>query len=66
MPVEVRCPNCAKDYRLKDDLAGRTVRCKCGQGFNVPELEPETIEPADSLLELLDDADRQAADEPIV
>ena len=38
MAIEVRCDECAKDYRLSDDLAGKKVRCKqCRNVITVPE-----------------------------
>ncbi len=36
------CPNCQTQYRLKPGLAGRSVRCKCGTKFVVPESQPAT------------------------
>jgi hypothetical protein len=30
------CPNCDKAYRWKTKIAGRRVRCACGQTFRVP------------------------------
>ena len=39
MAIPVKCPNpaCGKQYNLKDDLAGKTVRCAaCKQPFEVP------------------------------
>lgn len=31
------CPQCQKRYRWKLELAGRRVRCKCGETMRVPE-----------------------------
>jgi peroxiredoxin len=36
MAIIVQCPACAQRYRLRDDLAGRTAKCKCGQLIQVP------------------------------
>jgi dienelactone hydrolase/Fe-S cluster assembly iron-binding protein IscA len=45
MSIEFSCPACAKPYRVKDELAGKTARCVCGQRIVVPTppVEP-TIE----------------------
>lgn len=35
--IETRCPHCGTAYRLKPELAGRTVRCRaCQDSFEVP------------------------------
>ena len=37
MPIELKCPECSKKYRIKDDRAGKQVRCKaCTAVFSVP------------------------------
>lgn len=37
MPIQVKCPNCSKEYRLKDELAGKKIRCKeCETSFQIP------------------------------
>jgi hypothetical protein len=34
MPLQVRCDNCDKEYRLADEMAGKTLRCKqCNAAF---------------------------------
>src|SRR3954453_22464119 len=39
MPIEFACP-CGKQYRVKDDKAGRTVRCvACQADLEVPALD---------------------------
>jgi hypothetical protein len=40
MPIAVYCAGCQKEYRVKDELAGRRVRCPQGHVLQVPELEP--------------------------
>lgn len=49
MPIDVQC-QCGKHYRVKDELAGRRVRCKaCSGQFVVPSsviAEPVIAEPA--------------------
>ena len=35
--IEFSCPSCQKPYRVNDDLAGKTARCKqCGNALQVP------------------------------
>jgi hypothetical protein len=36
MPIDVTCPVCSQSFRLRDDMAGRTVRCRCGRPLTVP------------------------------
>ncbi|QDT63451.1 hypothetical protein [Calycomorphotria hydatis] len=37
MPIEVTCHKCGRDYRLKDELAGKRIRCKsCETRIEVP------------------------------
>lgn len=45
MPVRVDCEKCGYKYKLKDELAGRKVKCKiCQHVFVVPALPPEGVE----------------------
>ncbi len=38
MPIDVTCSKCGEEYRLKDTLAGKTVRCKsCQATLSVPD-----------------------------
>ena len=37
MSDSVTCAGCGKRYRVKPELAGRKVRCKCGEVFAMPE-----------------------------
>jgi len=39
MPIDTTCPGCQKQYKLKDELAGKTVKCSnpdCRKPFPVP------------------------------
>ncbi|MDY0164909.1 MAG: hypothetical protein RBS80_00110 [Thermoguttaceae bacterium] len=37
MSISVTCPGCSRKYLAKEELAGRTLRCKlCGQSLRVP------------------------------
>ncbi|MBN2023425.1 MAG: hypothetical protein JW809_11610 [Pirellulales bacterium] len=53
MTISVQCPQCGQGYRLRDELAGKKAKCRCGQTLTIPEAEP-AIEP---LATLLDEAD---------
>ena len=44
MPLAVQCPECSAQYRLADELAGRIVRCKCGQRFLVEVDESDQLQ----------------------
>src|SRR5436190_22858113 len=35
------CPSCGKRYSWKAELAGRKIKCKCGQVTTVPAGAPE-------------------------
>jgi hypothetical protein len=37
MPIDVKCRECGQRFRLRDDMAGRTVRCRCGRPLAVPD-----------------------------
>jgi len=38
MTIEFECPDCSREYRVKDALAGRGVTCKdCGTQIDVPD-----------------------------
>ena len=40
MPIEFNCPSCGKAYRVKDELAGKSAKCKCGERVQVPSAPP--------------------------
>ena len=45
MAIEVTCESCFRDYRLKDQFAGKTIRCKeCREPIQVPALGDDEIE----------------------
>ena len=49
MAIHVRCPNpaCGKEFDLKNELAGKTVKCNACQGtFTVPASPPVIASPA--------------------
>jgi uncharacterized Zn finger protein (UPF0148 family) len=41
----IACPNCNKTYRWQSKIAGRMVRCGCGQKFRVPMTAGGVVEP---------------------
>jgi hypothetical protein len=45
MSIQVSCVNCGYKYKLKDELAGKKVKCKiCKHVFVLPSLPPEGAE----------------------
>jgi hypothetical protein len=47
MPIQLRCPECNKPLKVKEELAGKKVKCPgCGKAVPVPvpEVEPEPVE----------------------
>jgi len=62
MSIEFSCPACNKPYRLKDELAGKTARCGCGQQLKVPA---PAMAPVTDLPHLLDEIDETPASEPL-
>lgn len=38
MAIAFSCPSCAKKFKVKNELSGRTVKCPCGAGFKVPRV----------------------------
>src|SRR5687767_5507098 len=48
MAIEFNCPHCQHQYRLKDELAGKTATCKgCRQKITIPQ--PVTVPDAAAL-----------------
>ncbi len=44
MSIDAICPDCDKPLRLRDDLAGKKIKCpKCSHPFVVPDPANETI-----------------------
>ena len=40
MPIQVSCPVCAKIYKVKEEAAGKKLRCKdCGETVSIPNLD---------------------------
>lgn len=44
LPIEFACDDCGKQYRVRDDLVGRKIRCKeCGAPLLVQGDDPEVL-----------------------
>lgn len=42
MPISVRCSKCGHGYQLRDELAGKQAKCRCGQTLSIPVATPLT------------------------
>src|SRR2546423_214954 len=43
MPIPFSCPECDKQLRVKDELAGKKIKCPgCAETIAVPDDEPPT------------------------
>jgi hypothetical protein len=38
MAIRFKCSQCGKQYRVKDELAGKTAECQCGNKSVIPDL----------------------------
>jgi len=50
---KIKCASCGRQYPWKDELAGRKIKCKCGQVFQAPASAP--VEEEDALYDLAPD-----------
>lgn len=66
-----KCIACGREFRWRHEIAGRTLRCRCGVKVRCPAVEDETVTAAESLEdtvadveldEALDDVDTGDAD----
>jgi len=51
MAISVVCSACGQRYKLRDELAGKKARCRCGQTMTIPVAEAPPLLP-----ELLDES----------
>jgi hypothetical protein len=58
MPATILCPSCQKEYPWKPDLAGKRVKCTCGEVIDVPTVAPKAE--VDELYDLADDPSPKA------
>ena len=42
MAIAFSCPSCAKKFKVKNELSGKTVKCPCGTGFKVPRVQSQS------------------------
>jgi len=42
--MKLKCPNCQITGEVPDELAGKTITCRCGQRFPVPMVSPFTVD----------------------
>jgi len=40
MPMTIKCTACGQGYTVRDELAGKRVKCRCGASFAVPAPTP--------------------------
>jgi hypothetical protein len=59
MPITVHCSQCGRSYQLRDELAGKKAKCKCGGVISIPEAPAAPLAPLvdpDPLSALLDES----------
>jgi predicted Zn finger-like uncharacterized protein len=45
MPLDVKCPGCSAAFKVKDEHAGKKMKCpKCAKIVSIPQKEEEVIE----------------------
>ncbi len=59
MPISITCSQCGKKYNLRDELAGKQAKCKCGQAIAIPQAETSN----DALGDLFDGEELPAVPE---
>jgi hypothetical protein len=40
MPIAVTCAKCNRKYQARDELAGKTTKCQCGEKLSIPQAHP--------------------------
>jgi hypothetical protein len=58
------CDSCGRSYAWKPQLAGKRVKCKCGQAVTVPDADPAVDAGFGDLAALADDHSAASADGP--
>lgn len=53
---EFACEACGKKYKLKPEVAGKRVKCKCGASFTAPKAPPPAEPDEQELYDLVDAA----------
>jgi hypothetical protein len=60
--LKFSCDGCKRIYTWKPEIAGKRVKCKCGQTLTVPQtIEAPPAEEEDDLYALAEDAEKAAA-----
>jgi hypothetical protein len=65
MPIEVKCPGCNVGFRVKDEHAGKKMKCpRCAKIVSIPEkaADDEVIEEVDVVEEEAEEAPAQLFD----
>lgn len=44
-----KCSSCSRQFHWRDDLSGRTIRCRCGVKFKCPDLSAESLVATESM-----------------
>jgi len=39
MAIKIKCPECGTEYNVRDERAGQTGRCRCGNLISIPSEE---------------------------
>jgi hypothetical protein len=61
MTISLTCPDCFRDYRVRDELAGKRVKCKaCGSKIHITK-PASVVSEDDDFLNTLSDAAKQEA-----
>ncbi len=45
MPIAVNCSQCGRSYQLRDELAGKKAKCKCGGTILIPAAPAAPLAP---------------------
>ena len=71
MPIQFACPECQKQFSVKDELAGKVARCSgCGKKIRIPPAKPQPqakpvpVASRSSLDDILDDYEPATPPEP--
>src|SRR5437762_5204437 len=59
------CEGCGRKYTWKNELAGRRVKCKCGQVMTVPAEPPSAESDEDALYALADIEEKASKNQPV-
>lgn len=64
MAIQVSCSKCGEDYRVKDEAAGKTFKCKsCGTTIRIPEADDDDFDEEDEIEDELPPPRRRVRDD---